>query len=64
MAGRLALLVATPCVLIPSGWYLLRRAEAVRVEFGLDLRNAGLAAIATGVIAALVLAMNIASGLT
>jgi uncharacterized membrane protein len=48
MAGRLALLVATPFVLIPSGLYLLRRSEAVRFQYGLDLRRAGWSAVATG----------------
>jgi hypothetical protein len=54
IAGRLALLVATPFVLMPSGAYLVRRSEAGRFEFGLDLRRAGWSAVVTGALTGIV----------
>jgi uncharacterized membrane protein len=52
IAGRLALLVATPFLLIPAGVYMLKRAERTKAEFGLDWRRTGWVTIATGILGA------------
>jgi uncharacterized membrane protein len=62
VAGRMAMLFATPLILIPAGIYMLQRSTAVRTEFGLDWRRTGWLTVAAGVlggaavIAALVMA--------
>ena len=50
MAGRAALLMATPFVLIPVGAYLLQRANDVQIQFGLDLRRTGWVSLFGGVL--------------
>lgn len=49
-AGRLVMLVLTPIILIPAGIYLINRSSSLPRVGGLDLRNAGWLAIATGLL--------------
>jgi hypothetical protein len=61
-AGRLALLVATPFVLIPAGAYLIRRSTRVETEFGINLRQSGWATVVTGLLAGLAAGLWLAIG--
>jgi hypothetical protein len=54
IAGRLTLLVATPFVLMPLGAYLIRRSEASRFEFGMDLRRVGWSTVVTGALSGII----------
>lgn len=50
IAGRFAVLVATPFLLIPAGIYMLKRSDTTRAEFGIDWRRTGWVTIATGIL--------------
>jgi len=62
IAGRTAMLILSPFVMIPAGVYLLRRSDAVTSEFGLNLRRAGWAAIATGILSGVAAAGSLVVG--
>jgi uncharacterized membrane protein YfcA len=51
VAGRVAMLAATPFILIPAGVYMLHRSTVAKTEFGIEWRRTGWTTIATGVLA-------------
>jgi hypothetical protein len=53
LAGRLAMLILGPILLIPAGVFLLKKSDAVRTVGGPDLRSGGWLAIFMGVLTGL-----------
>jgi hypothetical protein len=51
VVGRMAMLVATPLILIPAGIYMLQRSTTARSEFGIDWYRTGWVTVATGMLA-------------